>query len=133
MTYRITTLLATVAGTALLATSAMAQTTAAPAAPAPSPAPYPAMSATLAANPTPASFEAGPLGKLTVTGVLSGGGFYQDNPQYDFNANLTGKTGYGRHRPMPWSWFKKPTVQSNFSSRLAPIPWPVWARPTPRR
>jgi len=95
MNYRITTLLATVAGTALLATGAMAQTTtppapapAAPAAPAASPAPYPAMSATLSANPNPATFEAGPLGKLTVTGVFSGGGFYSSNPGYDASATF---------------------------------------------
>lgn len=67
---------------------------AAPAAPAASPAPYPAMSATLAANPNPISFDAGPLGKLTVTGVLSGGGFYQDTPQYNYLGFQNNK-GYG--------------------------------------
>lgn len=50
----------------------------------PSPAPYPAMSAGLSANPNPAIFDAGPLCKLMVTGVLSGGGFWQTNPAVDF-------------------------------------------------
>jgi hypothetical protein len=66
------------AGTAFADTPAAA----APAAPAPSPAPYPAMTAPLAANPNPASFDAGPLGKLTVDGVLSGAGLWQSNPQF---------------------------------------------------
>ena len=52
--------------------------------PEPSPAPYPAMSAGLAANPHPAVFDAGPLCKLTVTGVFSGGGFWQTHPAKDF-------------------------------------------------
>ncbi|HZC15481.1 MAG TPA: outer membrane beta-barrel protein [Caulobacteraceae bacterium] len=41
--------------------------------------PYPAVSGTLAANPNPAVFDAGPLGKITVDGVLSGDAFYQSN------------------------------------------------------
>lgn len=52
--------------------------------PEPSPAPYPAMSAGLAANPHPAVFDAGPFCKLTVTGVLSGGAFWQTHPAKDF-------------------------------------------------
>lgn len=36
------------------------------------PVPYPGMNGPLAANPKPAEFDAGPLGKLNVTGVLSG-------------------------------------------------------------
>ncbi len=51
---------------------------------APSPAPYPSMSAGLSANPHPAIFDAGPFCKLTVTGVLSGIGFWQTNPAVDF-------------------------------------------------
>jgi hypothetical protein len=50
----------------------------------PSPAPYPLMSAGLSANPNPAIFDAGPLGKLIVTGVLSGIGFWQTHPAIDF-------------------------------------------------
>jgi hypothetical protein len=85
MKFRITTLLASGAAAALLsAGAAWADTappaTAAPAPPAPSPMPYPAMTAPLAANPNPASFDAGPLGKISVGGVVTGGGFYQSNP-----------------------------------------------------
>lgn len=50
----------------------------------PSPAPYPSMSAGLSANANPAIFDAGPFCKLTVTGVLSGIGFWQTNPAVDF-------------------------------------------------
>ena len=39
----------------------------------------PAMSGPLAANPTPISLDAGPLGTIYVDGVLSGLGFWQDN------------------------------------------------------
>ncbi len=102
MKYRITTLLATSAASALLCAGAAwaddqaapaaapaagpaaapAAAPAAPAAPAPSPMPYPSMTPPISANPNPASFDAGPLGKIMVDGVLSGGGFYQSNPQY---------------------------------------------------
>jgi hypothetical protein len=40
----------------------------------------PAMSATLSANPNPYSITAGPLGKIYVTGAISGFGLIQDNP-----------------------------------------------------
>ena len=96
MKYRITTLMATSATAALLcAGAAWADSAPAspPAAPAPAPMPYPAMSATLSANPAPATFDAGPLGKIQVGGVLSGGGFVQSNPTYSaFGLN---KSGYG--------------------------------------
>src|SRR5579863_1778867 len=66
--------------------AAAAQTTtppaAAPAAPAANPMPNPAMSATLSANPAPAVFDAGPLGKLMVDGVLSADALWQSNPQF---------------------------------------------------
>ena len=39
----------------------------------------PSMSGPLAANPTPPTFDAGPLGPIYVDGVLSGIGFWQDN------------------------------------------------------
>jgi hypothetical protein len=68
-------------------------TTTAPAAssaPAPAPAPAaaptsnamstPAMSATLSANPNPFSINAGPLGKIYVTGAITGYGEVQSNP-----------------------------------------------------
>src|SRR5689334_25434259 len=42
------------------------------AAPAPTPPPYPSMGPTLSNNANSASFEAGPLGKITVNGVLTG-------------------------------------------------------------
>lgn len=73
---RIKTLLATTAtaGALLTAGAAFAED-----APAPSPMPYPSITAPMAANPHPASFDAGPLGNITVDGVISGGGFYQSN------------------------------------------------------
>src|SRR5271155_3205376 len=67
---------------------------AAPPAPAANPVPNPSMSATLSANPTPATFDAGPLGKLEVTGTLSGGGFWQDNPAPNY-IGVPDRTGYG--------------------------------------
>lgn len=48
-------------------------------APAPTPMASPAMSWTLSANPNPMSFDAGPFGKVHITGALSGGAFAQDN------------------------------------------------------
>ena len=72
-----------------LAGTAAAQTTtppaaapAAPAAPAANPMPYPSMTAPLAANPQPAVFDAGPLGKVMVDGVLSADALWQSNPQF---------------------------------------------------
>lgn len=44
------------------------------------PVPMPAMSGPLAANPNPMSFDAGPLGKIFVTGAATGLWFWQDNP-----------------------------------------------------
>jgi Putative beta-barrel porin-2, OmpL-like. bbp2 len=67
---------------------------AAPAAPAPTPMPYPSMSASLSANPNPATFDAGPLGKLTVDGVLTGGGLWQSNPAVDY-LGRNNHDGYG--------------------------------------
>jgi hypothetical protein len=40
----------------------------------------PAMTGPLAANPNPMSFDAGPLGPVYVTGVVSGLGLWQNNP-----------------------------------------------------
>ncbi|HUO12859.1 MAG TPA: outer membrane beta-barrel protein, partial [Caulobacteraceae bacterium] len=53
--------------------------------PAPTPPPYPSMGATLSNNANSATFDAGPLGKLTVNGDISGLGFVQDNPGYDLD------------------------------------------------
>jgi hypothetical protein len=53
---------------------------AAPAAPAASPMSTPVMSATLSANPNPFNFNAGPLGKIYVTGAITGYGEVQSNP-----------------------------------------------------
>jgi hypothetical protein len=52
--------------------------------------PYPPMSVPLAANPNPATFDAGPLGKLMVDGAVTGGFFYQNNPALDCTAPDTG-------------------------------------------
>ncbi len=52
---------------------------AAPAAPAPTPLASPAMGATLSGNSNPFNVDAGPLGKVYVSGVLSGLGMVQTN------------------------------------------------------
>jgi hypothetical protein len=44
------------------------------------PLPAPSISPTLTTNTSPASFDAGPLGKLYVGGAITGMGMYQDNP-----------------------------------------------------
>ena len=59
--------------------TASATPAAAPAAPAPSPMSTPAMNPPLSANPNPTSFDAGPLGKIYVTGALSGLALTQNN------------------------------------------------------
>jgi hypothetical protein len=69
------------------ATAPAAAAPAAPAAPAANPMPYPSMTAPLAANPNPAVFDAGPLGKVMVDGVISGLAFYQSAPQLDAFGN----------------------------------------------
>ncbi len=71
------------------AAPAAAPAAAAPAAPTPSPAPYPSFGPTISANGFPATFDAGPLGKLTVNGVLSGIGYVQEHPGID---GFTGNT-----------------------------------------
>src|SRR6266404_5679776 len=43
------------------------------------PVPYPAMSGPLNANPNPTKFDAGPLGKIYVTGAVTGLAQYQDH------------------------------------------------------
>ena len=58
------------------------------AAPAPSPMPWPGMTAGLAANPHPATFSAGPLGDITVDGVLSGFAMTQSHRSFDFFGKL---------------------------------------------
>jgi hypothetical protein len=63
------------------------------AAPAPTPPPYPSMGATLSNNASSASFDAGPLGKLTVNGVVTGLGYVQDNPGFDLDGRLNKTSG----------------------------------------
>jgi hypothetical protein len=50
------------------------------------------MGATLSNNATSATFDAGPIGKLTVNGVVTGLGYVQDNPGFDLDgrANKSG-------------------------------------------
>jgi hypothetical protein len=90
MNHRITALLATAAaltfsaGAALADDQAPAPATPAPAAAAPAapmpPSLQPAMTAPLSQNPTPMSFDLGPLGsKVYVTGAVSGLGYVQTN------------------------------------------------------
>jgi hypothetical protein len=74
--------------------AAFADDQTAPAAPAPAPMPYPAMAGPIAANGAPATFDAGPLGKVMVDGVLSGYGMYQTNPAFDAFGNRN-KDFYG--------------------------------------
>src|SRR5580704_16938517 len=64
-----------------------------PAAPAPTPAAYPAMGPTIAANPNPITLDAGPLGKVIVSGVLSGDAYVQDNPGINFFDGSLNKEG----------------------------------------
>jgi hypothetical protein len=61
---------------------------AAPAAPAPSPMANPAMSATLAGNAPPPTFDLGPIGKINVDGVISGLTFWQTSPALDANGKV---------------------------------------------
>ncbi len=76
--------------------SAFADTTpAAPAAPAPTPMANPAMSGPLAANPHPATFDAGPLGAITVDGVMSGGAIFQSNPGFNGFGDLNDSAAGG--------------------------------------
>src|SRR5580698_4791890 len=63
--------------------AAPAPAAAAPAAPAPTPMANPAMSGPLNANPNPAVFDAGPIGKITVDGVITGGGIFETNPGFN--------------------------------------------------
>ena len=67
------------AGGAAFAQTAPAAAPAAPAAPMPMPMTTPAMSATLSANPAPFNVDAGPLGKVYVTGAVTGIGFLRDH------------------------------------------------------
>lgn len=60
----------------------------APAAPAPTPMANPAMSGPLVANPHPATFDAGPLGNITIDGVISGGAIFQNNPGFNAAGDL---------------------------------------------
>jgi hypothetical protein len=70
------------------ATAAFADTpAAAPAPPAPTPMANPAMAGPLNANPHPATFDGGPIGTITVDGVLSGGAIFQTNPSFDAFGN----------------------------------------------
>lgn len=90
MNHRITVLFASVAALTMAAGTAFAQAPAAPPAPAPAPAAAPAppappslqpsMTAPLATNGSPASYDLGPLGnKVYITGVLSGLAYTQSN------------------------------------------------------
>jgi hypothetical protein len=67
--------LATLAGAGV----ALAQAPAAPAAPMPMAMSTPSMTGPLSANPNPANFDAGPLGKVYVTGAVTGLAFTQDH------------------------------------------------------
>ncbi|HEY1751355.1 MAG TPA: outer membrane beta-barrel protein [Caulobacteraceae bacterium] len=87
------------AGTAALslavADAAAADDQQAPAAtpPAPTPPPYPAMGATLSNNAGSASFDAGPLGKITVNGDISGLAYTQTNPGFDLDGHMNKDEG----------------------------------------
>ncbi|WP_371744339.1 porin [Acidithiobacillus ferriphilus] len=57
------------------------------------PLPMPAMTGPLQ-SPSPFQFNAGPLGKLDVTGVMSGMGLWQDNPVNTVSPNPVAFNGY---------------------------------------
>ena len=61
---------------------------------APAPMAYPSIAGPLAANLHPATFDAGPLGQLTIDGVLSGVALWQSHPAFDAFARLNGDS-YG--------------------------------------
>jgi hypothetical protein len=63
-----------------LAGAAFADT---PAAPAPTPMANPAMAGPITANPHPATFDGGPIGTITVDGVLTGGAIFQTNSAHN--------------------------------------------------
>jgi len=63
------------------------------AAPAPTPPPYPSMGPTLSNNANSSTFDAGPLGKLTVNGVITGVAYVQDNAAFDFGDFKFNKDG----------------------------------------
>ena len=63
------------------------------AAPAPTPPPYPSMGATLSNNANSSTFDAGPLGKLTVNGVITGLAYAQSNPGFDLDFRSNKTTG----------------------------------------
>ena len=78
------------------ASAAFADTApATPAPPAPTPMANPAMSGPLNANPNPATFDAGPLGKITVDGVISGGAIFQTNPGFNGFGEKNASADYG--------------------------------------
>jgi len=54
-----------------------------PAAPAPTPMANPAMAGPITANPHPATFDGGPIGTITVDGVLTGGAIFQSNSPHN--------------------------------------------------
>lgn len=63
--------------------------------PPPSPPPYPSMGPTLSNNANSATFDAGPLGKLTVNGVLTGVAYAQSNPSFEFgDFKFNSSTGF---------------------------------------
>ena len=76
------------ASAAFADTTPAAPAAATPAPPAPTPMANPAMAGPLSANPHPATFDGGPVGTITVDGVLSGGGAWQSNPAFDAFGNL---------------------------------------------
>jgi hypothetical protein len=72
---------------------------AAPAPPAPTPMANPAMGWTIAANPHPATFDAGPFGSIVVDGVVSGMVMYQSPPApqpFDFDSDADLDAGHNR-------------------------------------
>ena len=68
---------------------------AAPAAPAATPMANPSMAGPLNANPHPATFDAGPIGTVTIDGVLTGGAIFQSNPAFNAFGDKNAAADYG--------------------------------------
>ncbi|HVM99417.1 MAG TPA: outer membrane beta-barrel protein [Caulobacteraceae bacterium] len=75
------------AGSALADDQPAGGSAAAPAAPQPTPMPYPSVAGPLVANGSPATFDAGPIGKVMVDGVVSGFALWQSHPAFDAFGN----------------------------------------------
>ena len=90
-------------------------TPAAPAAPASAAMTNPALTGPLAANPNPAKFDAGPLGTVYVTGVLSGLGFGESNQfatDHETNFDISNGQVVVQKTDGPWQFYAQAGIYS---------------------